>query len=129
MNRFRRKAAIFVIAAVLAVLWLFGYVYRERRAVEDAREVLLALGRMEESHRRVEGVYTEDVSALADMSDDWKGFMESLNKILDLRAGFEIAVSGRNYRITAHARDRRRSVVVFERERPTGSAARLKPWP
>ena len=91
-----------------------GRLYREMRAVEDAREALANLGRMEEAHRRLQGVYTEDVSALADMSDNWSGFMESLNKILDLRAGFNIVVSGRSYRITAHARDRRSSVVVFE---------------
>lgn len=114
MSRSRLKIAAFVLAAVFAAFWSMGRVYREMRAVEDAREVLAVLGRMQESHRRVQGAYTEDVSALADMSENWSGFMASLDKVLDLRAGFEIAVSGRSYRITAHARDRRRSVVVFE---------------
>ena len=114
MNRSRLKIAAFVLAAVFAALWSFGRLYSNLRAMADAREALANLGRMEEAHRRLQGVYTEDVSALADMSDDWRAFMESLNTILDLRAGFEIVVSGRSYRITAHARDRRGSVVVFE---------------
>lgn len=114
MSRSRLKIAAFVLAAVFAAFWSMGRVYREMRAVEDAREVLSVLGRMQESHRRVQGAYTEDVSALADMSENWSGFMASLDKVLDLRAGFEIVVSGRSYRITAHARDRRSSVVVFE---------------
>ena len=114
MNRSRLKIAAFVLAAVFAALWSFGRLYSNLRAMADAREALANLGRMEEAHLRVQGVYTEDVSALADMSDDWRAFMESLNTILDLRAGFEIVVSGRSYRITAHARDRRGSTVVFD---------------
>jgi hypothetical protein len=114
LNRSRLKIAALVLAAVFMAFWSMGRLYREMRAVEDARDALANLGRMEEAHRRLQGVYTEDVSALADMSDNWSGFMESLNKILDLRAGFNIVVSGRSYRITAHARDRRSSVVVFE---------------
>lgn len=114
MNRTRLKIAAASLAVFLIALWSFGRLYRELKAVEDAREVLAVLGSMEESHRRVQGAYTEDVSALADMSENWSGFMASLDKVLDLRAGFEIVVSDRSYRITAHARDRRRSVVVFE---------------
>jgi hypothetical protein len=114
LNRSRLKLAAFVLVAALVGLWSLGRVYREARAVDDAREALAELGRMEEAHRRLQGVYTEDLSALADMSDDWSRFMESLNKILDLRAGFEISVSDRAYRITARARDRRSTVVVFE---------------
>ncbi|OGS39420.1 MAG: hypothetical protein A2506_00180 [Elusimicrobia bacterium RIFOXYD12_FULL_66_9] len=114
MNRSRLKVAAFVLFAFLASLWYLGRVYREIRAVEDAREALAVLGRMQEAHLRMQGAYTEDVSALADMGDDWSGFMESLNKVLDLRTGFEMSVSGRSYRIMAHARDKRSSVVVLE---------------
>lgn len=114
MNRPRLKIAALVLVIIVIALWSTGRLYREMRAVEDAHAALADLGRMEEAHRRLQGVYTEDVSALADMSDNWSGFMEALTKILDLRAGFDIAVSGRSYRITAHARDRRSSVVVFE---------------
>ncbi|MDD5302359.1 MAG: hypothetical protein PHS14_04545 [Elusimicrobia bacterium] len=123
MSRARLKIAAAALAVALVALWSFGRLYRELKAVEDAHEVLAALGRMQEAHRRVQGVYTEDVSALADMSDDWGGFMKSLNKVLDLRAGFEISVSGPSYRITAHARDRRSSVVVFEGPPKIGMAA------
>lgn len=123
MNRARLKIAALILAVISAAFWSFGRMYREIRAVEDAREVLVVLGRMQEAHRRVQGLYTEDLSALADMSQDWTRFMESLNKVLDLRAGFEIVVSGRSYRITAHARDRRSSLVVFEGPPKVGMAA------
>ena len=123
MNRTRLKIAAAALAVAVFALWSFGRMYSEIRAVEDAREVLVVLGRMQEAHRRMQGVYTEDVSALADMSQDWRRFMESLNKVLDLRAGFEMSVAGPSYRITAHARDRRSSVVVFEGPPKVGMAA------
>lgn len=123
MNRTRLKIAAAALAVAFIALWSFGRLYRELKAVDDAREVLASLGRMQEAHRRAQGVYAEDVSALADMSDDWTGFMESLNKVLDLRAGFEMSVAGPSYRITAHARDRRSSVVVFEGPPKVGMAA------
>lgn len=114
MSRIQLKRAALALVIALAALWSVGRLYRELRAVEDAREALAMLGRMQEAHRRVEGEYTDDVSALADMTEDWTAFMESLNKILDLRAGFEMTVSGRSYRITAHARNRRSTVVTYE---------------
>jgi len=123
VSRSTLKLAALTLALVVAGFWSFGRVYRELKAVEDAREVLAVVGRMQEAHLRVQGVYTEDVSALADMTDDWTRFMESLDKVLDLRAGFEISVSGRSYRITAHARDRKGSVVVLEGPPKIGMAA------
>jgi hypothetical protein len=126
VNRTRLKSAALVFVAVCAVVWSFGRAYRERRAVEDAQQVLANLGRMQEAHRRLEGAYTQDLSALADMTDDWSAFMESLNTFLDLRAGFEISVSGPGYRITAHARDRKKSVVVLEGPPKTSMAQAAK---
>lgn len=117
------KPAAFVLVLLVAGFWSSGRVYRELKAVDDAREVLAGLGRMQEAHRRAQGVYTEDVSALADMSDDWSGFMASLDKVLDLSAGFEIAVSGPAYRIKARARDRKRTVVILEGPPRVGMAA------
>jgi len=125
VNRTRLKIGVFVLAAACAATCSLGRAYRDRRAVEDARQVLADLGRMEEAHRRLEGAYTDDLSGLADMTADWHGFMTSLNVILDLPAGFEIAVTDRSYRVTAHARDGKRSVVVLEGppKTPLSSAA------
>lgn len=123
MSRSTLKAAAAALVLAAAGFWSFGRVYRELKAVDDAREVLAVLGRMEEAHFRVRGVYAEDVSALADMTDDWHGFMNSLDKVLDLRAGFEISVSGRSYRVVARARDRKGTVVVLQGPPKVGMAA------
>lgn len=119
----RLKAGAAVLALAAFGLWSLGRVYRELKAVEDARAALSELARMQEAHRRVEGAYTEDLSALADMTNDWSRFMEALDKVLDLRAGFQMTVSGPAYRIAAHARDRKGSVVVLEGPPKMGMAA------
>jgi hypothetical protein len=114
VNRRRLAAVSAVLLGAFAILFAAGRAYRERQAVQDAREALETLGRMEQSYRRVRGEYADDVSALADMTDDWGAFMGALDAVLDLRAGFEIALVPGGYRITARARDRRRTVVVHE---------------
>lgn len=91
-----------------------GRAYTQRRLVEDARAALKGLGALEEVHKRLYGEYTQDPSRLADLTDDWRGFMASLDALLDFRAGFAIRVEKNAYRIEAHARDRRRTVVVWE---------------
>jgi hypothetical protein len=114
VNRLGAKASAFAILCAVLGIWSVARVYAERRSVEDARAALVQLGAMEQSYRRLHGEYTDDVSALADMTDDWHAFMNSLNVMLDLKAGFVIETTRAGYRITAHARDRASTVVVYE---------------
>ena len=114
MSRGRLALAAFLLLSAVIGVWSMGRAYRERRCVEDARAVLAQLGSMQDSYRRVHGEYTDDLSALADMTDDWGAFMNSLDVLLDLKAGFVMEPTRTGYRISAHARDRARSVVLYE---------------
>ena len=114
MSRGRLAFVAFLLFCAVAGVWSMGRSYRERRAVEDARTVLAQLGSVQDSYRRLHGEYTDDLSALADMTDDWGAFMNSLNVLLDLKAGFVMETTRTGYRISAHARDRAGTVVVYE---------------
>ncbi len=115
VHRLRAAARPLAAAAILAVFVIsLGRVYTRHRQVADALESLRGIGALQDVHKRLYGEYTEDLSRLADLTDDWRGFMASLDALLDFRAGFEMRVTKDGYRIEAHARDRRRTPVVWE---------------
>lgn len=101
------------LAAVLAATGVWT-VRDQRRRVAEARQAVGRLAQMQASYHRLHGEYTDNVSNLADMSSDWFAFMDSLAVVLDLRAGFMMEVGERGFRITANARDLRRTPVVVE---------------
>ncbi len=107
----RPLAAVVLVAATV---FSIGRAYDQRRLVEDARVALHGLGDLEDVHKRLYGEYTEDLSRLADLSNDWHGFMAALDALVDFRAGFSIRAGKNGYRIEGHARDRRGTVVVWE---------------
>lgn len=129
MKKGRLAAAVFALGCFMFVTFTLGRAYRERRAVEDAREVLEQLGRMQVAHKRLAGVYTEDLGALADLTDDWGSFMRALDEILDLKAGFQMTPTRAGYKITARARDSARTVVTLEGPPPKSITQASKPAP
>ena len=87
---------------------------RQKRKIADAAAALKNLGAMEEYYRNVHGRYTPSVFPLANMTKDWKGFLDAMDVMLDLRAGFVMQADRTHYRIEARARDRKRTWVIQE---------------
>ena len=101
---------------------------RQKKMLEDAVATVKDLGSMQESFHRVHGTYTGNVFLLARMTSNWKSLIDALDVMLDMRAGFRMEADVAHYRIEARARDRKRSLVVYEggvppKTKPRGSDA------
>ena len=98
---------------------------RQKKMVENAVATVKDLGSMQESFHRIHGRYTGNVFLLAQMTSDWKTFMDALDVMLDLRGGFRMEADGTHYRIEARARDRKRSLVVYVGGTPPKTPPRM----
>ena len=112
-----RGKALGLLACLAAIIWMAGAMRvdarRQKKKVEDAAATIKDLGAIQESYQRIHGKYTANVFHLANMTKDWKAFMEALDVILDLRT-MRMWTDRAHYRIEARARDRARSLIVLE---------------
>ncbi len=120
---------LFLVAVLLlAALWgttLYTTVLlptpEEKAAVAKARDGLLVMAQIEEAYKAQHQVYTADMLELAKASGDEKTFKSAVLALYDPDK-FQFQAGNAGYRISAAARDRRRTQVVVE-----GPPARLLP--
>ncbi len=106
----------------LAVMGAFGgLVYSQTFAqgspvqlayIERAEETLEDLSLLQEIHRSKYGYFTNDLQRLVLLSGDPVQFQRDIQRTLD-RRGFKLGVAKDTYKIVAHARDARKTQVVF----------------
>lgn len=82
-------------------------------AVRRARAALEVLARVEEAHKAEHGAYTDSVDELAAASGDPETFRAALLEVF-APAPFRLQAGNRRWRVTAAARDRRRTLVRRE---------------
>ena len=86
--------------------------YAQKRMILQAKNHLEKIGYLEELHRIHFGSYTNDLLRLSILSGDPVQFQRDTQKVLD-RKGFKIGVSDRDYKISARAKDVRKTPVYF----------------
>ncbi|MBI5631154.1 MAG: RDD family protein [Elusimicrobia bacterium] len=115
------EAGLLFLAAALLITALFGgtiYLYKTNPtlsdilAVEKARDGLKILARIEEEYKRSHGAYTSSLSDLAQASGDVEEFKAAMSKIFDPNL-FQIQAGNRGYRLSAAAKDRRKTRVTL----------------
>jgi hypothetical protein len=79
--------------------------------VAHAKLALESLASMQESHKKLNGNYAEDIAQLAGMAEDPTAFMKILGDALDLKYGLEMQAGPNGYRIAVHARDQKSTQV------------------
>ncbi|WP_458402351.1 RDD family protein [Candidatus Avelusimicrobium sp.] len=84
----------------------------QKRLVLQAKDHLEQIGYLQEVHRTYFGVYTNDLLRLSLLSGDPVQFQRDTQKVLD-RKGFKIGVSEKGYKITARAKDARKTPVYY----------------
>lgn len=116
------ESSLLFIAAVLTLAAMYGgsiYVYlnaptpNDLLAVEKAREGLMIMAQIEESHRAKGDRYSSSLAELAADSGDPETFRTSMAAIFDPNR-FQLEAGNRAYRITAYALDRKRTRVSVE---------------
>lgn len=109
------------VGALLLILFVFG-IYRsmggrdwqEQYKVRQARSFLEKVALLEESHRIRYGYYTNDLLRLTLLSGDPVQFQRDLKEVLSTGKGsIKIGVSDRYYKISANAKDRKKTPVYF----------------
>jgi uncharacterized RDD family membrane protein YckC len=85
----------------------------DRWYIRHARMQLSQIARLEEAHKDLYGYYTNDLLRLALLSGDPVQFQRDTRKILEPK-GFKIGVSENSYKISAVAKDKKHTRVVFE---------------
>ena len=77
-----------------------------------AKNHLEKIGFLEEVHRLNYGYYTNDLLRLAILSGDPMQFQRDTHKVLENK-GFRIGVTDRDYKITARAKDTKKTLVTY----------------
>lgn len=124
----RRKPAAnaavsFLLAAALlsglyyAIFWV--NLYRPRpsdiQAVEDAKKGLSIMAEIEEAWRKDHnGVYTDQLSDLAQASGDPVKFRQAMSELFDYKRGFRLQAGNRGYRIEGTAKDLWRTRLIVD---------------
>lgn len=80
--------------------------------INNARKQLRKIAVLEEGHRAQYGYYTNDLLRLSLLSGDPVQFQRDTQKILEPK-GFKIGVKGNTYKISAYAKDKKHTQVVF----------------
>lgn len=105
--------AVLSLAAVVAggVLWQLSLpTPKDRLAVDKAREGLLILAQIQETHKARTGRYTDKLVELAAASGDPESFRQSMGELF-VPDQFRLSTDLRGYKISAAARDRKKTRV------------------
>lgn len=118
----RGEGAVLFGAAALSAVGLFaGNVWltlsrplpSDLLAVRRAQEGLDVLAQVQAAHKQRHGSYTKDLGAMAEVSGDAAAFDKALNELFD-RASLRIEAGNIGYRMSARARDRRRTLLTLK---------------
>ena len=86
--------------------------FAQKRLIIKAENHLEKIGYLEELHRINYGYYTNDLLRLAILSGDPVQFQRDTHKVLENK-GFRIGVTDRDYKITARAKDTKKTLVTY----------------
>ncbi len=112
------------ILTVTGTIWLalFSFVFysqifgdgsfAQKRLILKAKNHLEKIGYLEEVHRINYGYYTNDLLRLSILSGDPVQFQRDTHKVLDNK-GFRIGVTDKKYKITARAKDVKKTLVTY----------------
>ncbi len=89
----------------------------ELQAIERAREGLTILSQIQDAHFKEHGTFAGDLTQLAQASGDVEQFKSAMLEIYDPNL-FKVKGGNKAYRITAAARDRKRTRVSVEGKAP-----------
>ena len=117
---FLEKALLTLTGVLLMCLFSFSMYsqlfgagsWAQKRLVLQAKNHLEQIGYLQEVHRSYFGVYTNDLLRLSLLSGDPVQFQRDTQKVLD-RKGFRIGVGEKGYKISARAKDVRKTPVYF----------------
>ncbi len=116
------EAGILFLGAICLVVSMYAgtiFLYRtmptraDLLAVDKAKDGLMVLARIEEAYKASHGTYTQSLGDLALASGDVEQFKSAMGELFDANL-FQIQAGNRGYRISAAARDRRRTRVAIE---------------
>ncbi len=116
----RGEGAVLFMAGALGAVALFGGnvwltltrpTPSDLLAVERAREGLDVLARIQAAHKERYGSYTSDMAAMAEVSGDAEQFSTAIKDLFDLES-LRIDAGNIGYRLSARAKDRKRTVVT-----------------
>ena len=114
-------AVLFMAGALGAVALLGGNLWlgltsprpSDYLAIERANEGLDVLARIQDAHKARYGSYTSDMAAMAEVSGDAGQFASAIKELFDLES-LRIDAGNIGYRMSARAKDRKRTVVVIK---------------
>lgn len=114
-------AMLFLAGALLAVALFAGNVWltftrptpSDLLAVARAREGLAVLAQVQAAHKEKYGSYTNDLAAMAQVSGDAAQFDAALSELFD-RSSLRIEAGNIGYRMSARAKDRRRTLLTLK---------------
>ncbi len=117
---FGERAALTVTGAVLLAVFtsmfysqIFGAgSFAQKRLIIKAKNHLEKIGYLEEVHRLNYGYYTNDLLRLSILSGDPVQFQRDTQKVLENK-GFRIGVTEKGYKITARAKDTKKTLVTY----------------
>lgn len=108
-----------------ALLCLFsGTIYRQNFAngamerqyyIHEARQQMYRLALLEEMHKSLYGNYTNDLLRLSLLSGDPVQFQRDLQKNVEMK-GFKIGITKTGYKISAIAKDKKKTRVAYSRD-------------
>lgn len=116
------ESGIFFLVAISSVIAMFGGSFyltltqptpTDLRAIAKAREGLKIMASIEEAYKASHPAYTESLADLAGASGDVERFKSAMEELFDPGL-FEIKAGNKRYRITAAAKDRKKTRVTIE---------------
>ncbi|MBQ7907915.1 MAG: RDD family protein [Elusimicrobiaceae bacterium] len=117
---FAERAALTLTGAVLLTLFssmfysqIFGAgSFAQKRLIIKAQDHLEKIAYLEEIHRINYGYYTNDLLRLSILSGDPVQFQRDTHKVLENK-GFRIGVTENDFKITARAKDAKKTLVTY----------------
>ena len=115
------EKALLTLTGLALMAAVFFYLYSQlfgagsltqQRLINRAQEHLSKIAYLEEVHRLHFGYYTNDLLRLSILSGDPVQFQRDTHAVLDNR-DFRIGVSERGYKISARAKDARKTLVYY----------------
>ncbi len=109
------------LGTLLLILFVLGFYrsfggrdWQEQHKVRQARDFLEKVALLEESHNLRYGYYTNDMGRLMLLSGDPVQFQRDLKKVFSTgRGSIKIGVNDKYYKISALAKDKKRTPVYF----------------
>lgn len=113
--------ALFLLAVSFVTAMFAGTIYltlakprpSDFKAVARTQDGLSILARIEETYKDAHGTYTASLAALARASGDAEEFDSAVLELFEPRS-ISIQAGNKRYRITARAKDRKRTFVTIE---------------